>query len=89
MLQNTPISLGKSKPYSKFRNANPEKQEHIFWSLFIFRRPKHGNMHQYSGATCRVNLFCGPTQEPVLATANTGKTQERFGEKMQVNGPGG
>ena len=23
-------------------------------------------------------LFCGPTQEPVLAAANTGKTQERF-----------
>ena len=24
------------------------------------------------------HLFCRPTQEPVLATANTGKTQERF-----------
>ena len=23
-------------------------------------------------------LFCGPTQEPVLATANTGKTWKRF-----------
>ena len=23
-------------------------------------------------------LFCGPTQEPVLAAANTGKTRERF-----------
>ena len=23
-------------------------------------------------------LFCGPTLEPLLATANTGKTRERF-----------
>ena len=30
-------------------------------------------------ASSRVTyLFCGPTQEPVLATANTGKTRERF-----------
>ena len=33
-------------------------------------------------------LFCGPTQEPMLATANTGKNRERF-VKMQVNGPEG
>ena len=32
-------------------------------------------------------LFYGLTQEPVLATANTGKTRERFWRKMQVNGP--
>ena len=25
-------------------------------------------------------LFCGPTQVPVLATVNTGKTWERFGK---------
>ena len=25
-------------------------------------------------------MFCGPTQEPVLAIANTGKTRERFWE---------
>ena len=26
-------------------------------------------------------LFRGPTQEPALATANTGKTQEKFWKK--------
>ena len=30
--------------------------------------------------TCIQHLFCGPTQEPVLATANTGKSRERFGK---------
>ena len=40
-----------------------------------------GNLHQSSVATSRVTyLFFLPTQEPVLATANTGKTRERFGE---------
>ena len=43
----------------------------------------------YSTGTQRANLhpagwpilFCGPTQEPVLATANTGKTKGRgFGK---------
>ena len=48
----------------------------MFWSLFIFR--EHSTREH---ASSRVTyLFCGPTQEPVLATANTGKTLERFGE---------
>ena len=34
-------------------------------------------------------LFCVPTKEPMLATANTGKTWEMVLEKMQVNGPEG
>ena len=34
-------------------------------------------------------LFCGPTKEPVFATANAGKYQERFMKKMLVNGPEG
>ena len=25
-------------------------------------------------------MFCGPNQEPVLATTNIGKTQKRFGQ---------
>ena len=36
----------------------------------------------------RAVLFRGLTQEPALATANTGKTREVL-EKMQVNGPEG
>ena len=34
-------------------------------------------------------LFCGPTQELVLATANTGKKLGEVFEKMLVNGPEG
>ena len=50
----------------------------MFWSLFIFRGTQHGNLHQFSVTMSRV--ICGPTQEPVLVTANTGKTRERFWE---------
>ena len=35
---------------------------------------QHGNLHSARWPI----LFCGPTQEPVLAAANTGKTWERF-----------
>ena len=35
---------------------------------------KHGNLYP----TVWPILFCGPTQEPVLATANTGKNREMF-----------
>ena len=49
--------------------------------------------YSFHKGTCiqqeRPSLFCWPTQEPVLVTANTGKTRERFWEKMQVNGPEG
>ena len=38
---------------------------------------QHGNLHPAG----RPILFCGPTQEPVLATANTGNTLERFWKK--------
>ena len=42
---------------------------------------EHGNLHQLSVTTSRVTiLFCRPTQEPKLATANTGKTREIFGK---------
>ena len=34
-------------------------------------------------------FFFGPAQKLVLATANTGKTRERFWKKIQVNGPEG
>ena len=42
----------------------------------------HGNLH----STGWHILFCGPTLEPVLATANTEKKSEEVLEKMQVNG---
>ena len=43
---------------------------------------QHGNLHPARWPS----LFCGPTQEPVLAAANTGKPWERFWKKIQVNG---
>ena len=46
---------------------------------------QHGNLHSAGWPT----LFCGPKQEPVLATANTGKNSGDAFEKMQVNGPEG
>ena len=53
-------------------------QERMFWSLFVFRGRHYGNLYQSSVTTSRVtHLFCGPTLEPALVTANTGKTQDR------------
>ena len=46
---------------------------------------QHGNLHPTGWPI----LFCGPTQDPVLATANTGKKLGEVLEKMQVNGPEG
>ena len=46
---------------------------------------QHGNPHPTGWPI----LFCVPTQEPVLATANTGKKLGGVLEKMQVNGPEG
>ena len=37
---------------------------------------QHGHLHSAGWPI----LFCGPTQEPVLATANTGENRERFGK---------
>ena len=51
----------------------------MFRSLFIFR----GNpTREPESVVCDdkqvAYSFSGPTQEPVLATANTGKTREKF-----------
>ena len=54
------------------------KNNNTFRNLFIFR--KHslwGNQHPARWPI----LLCGSTQEPVLATANTVKTLERFWKK--------
>ena len=43
---------------------------------------KHGNLHPAGWPI----LDCGPTQEPMLATATTGKTRERFwAERVEIN----
>ena len=61
----------------------------MFWSLSS-AETQHWNLNQVCATTCTV-LFCGPTQEPVLATAKTGrkKTREKFWKKMQANRPDG
>ena len=50
---------------------------HVFLTYLYSTVTQHRNLHP---AGCPI-LFCGPTQEPVLATANTGKTWERFLKK--------
>ena len=47
----------------------------ILYSVSI----QHGNLNPAGWPIS----FCGPTQEPVLATANTGKTRERFWKKCR------
>ena len=46
----------------------------MFLAYLYSAGTQHGNLHP----TGRPILFCGPTQDPVLATANTGKNWERF-----------
>ena len=61
--------------YPQFRNANTEKQ-HMFWNLF-----KLLGHSTWEPTSSRETYFIfEPTQEPVLATANTEKTRENFGK---------
>ena len=48
----------------------------LFFAYLYSAGTQHGNLHPAGWPI----LFCGPTQEPLLATANTGKTRKRFGE---------
>ena len=50
----------------------------FFWACLYSAGTQHGNLHPAGWPT----LFCGPTQEPVLDTANTGKKSEEVFEKM-------
>ena len=52
---------------------------HVFWAYLYSTGTQHGNVHP---TVWRI-LFCEPTQEPVLATANTGKNRERFWNKCR------
>ena len=71
-------------------------KSHYMTSLFFLKPqlefyPQFRDAKQKNNNTQRRNLhpagwnilFCWPTQEPVLATANTGKSLERFGEKCK------
>ena len=47
---------------------------HVFLAYLYSAGTQHGNLHSAGWLI----LFCRPTQEPVLATANTGKNWNRF-----------
>ena len=74
------------KFYSQFRNAKPEGKKQTRFAAYLYSAStQHGNLHPAG----RPILFCGPSQEPVLATVNTGtKLGDVLGKKMRVNGPG-
>ena len=50
----------------------------MFWGLFIFRGNPTWEPESIVCNDEQGDLFCGPSQEPVLATASTGKTREKF-----------
>ena len=50
---------------------------HVFLAYLFSAGTQHGKLHPAGWPI----LFCGPTQEQVLATANAGKKQERFWKK--------
>ena len=49
----------------------------FFFTYLHFAGTQQGNLHPTGWPI----LLCGPTQEPLLATANTGKNRERFWKK--------
>ena len=52
----------------------------MFFLAYLYSAgTQHGNLHPAGSPI----LFCGPTQEPGLAAANTGKTWERFWKKCR------
>ena len=54
----------------------------FFLAYLYFAGSQNGNLHLAGWPI----LLCGPTQEPVFATANTGQIRTGY-VKMQVNGP--
>ena len=51
--------------------------KYFFLAYLYSAGTQHGNLHPAGWPI----LFCKPTQEPMLATANKGKNQERFWKK--------
>ena len=72
-------------PGHSFHKSSYHKSCVFFLAYLYSAGTQNGNLHPGGWPV----LFCGPTQEPVLATANTGKNRERFWKKMKVNGPEG
>ena len=57
-------TISECKPRTQSNN------NHCFGVYLYFVGTQHGNLHPAG----RPILFCGPTQEPMLTTANTRKT---------------
>ena len=80
----------KDKIISKISERKPRRTITYFGAYIYF----HFHWHSTREPTTTVCidehgwpiLFSRPTQEPVLATASTGKTLERFWETKQVHG---
>ena len=52
---------------------------HVFWAYLYSAGTQDGNLTPAGWPI----LFCGPTQEPVLAAANTWKNRKRCGKKCR------
>ena len=62
-------------PLFRNKNKNKTKNNNTHFGAYLYSMStKRGNLHPAG----RPSLLCRPTQEPVLATANRGKTWERF-----------
>ena len=71
---------------NNFGTQNQKNNNTCFGASLYSASTQHGNLHSAGWPI----LFCGPTKEPMLATANTRKSWERFTEKNpQMNGPEG
>ena len=62
-----------------FGTQNQRNNNTCFGAYLYSTSNQHGNLHRAGWPI----LFCGPTQEPVLDTANSGRMQERFSKKCR------
>ena len=67
-------SLFFTNSINRFGTQTKKNKNTCFGAYLYSAGTQHGNLHRAGWPI----LFCGPTQEPVLATANTGQTRERF-----------
>ena len=68
------VSYHNPNSIHNFGRQNQKNNNTCFGAYLYSASTQHGNLHPARWPI----LSCGPTQEPVLATANTGKICERF-----------
>ena len=79
------------KSCPQFRNVNPEKQEHMFWSPAIFRGH---STREPASIVCNdkqddLSCILRDHTETGVSPANTGKTRERFWKECRWMGQKG